>query len=173
MSGEKLPTEEHFRKLSRRGLVAFAARCLRRVQSLPGYQEAHQDIAQIIEALWQFPRDLSDEPDTAAHRAEIERHRNRVGLPLVVIVCETALQALGEAGASAPRWAHDVAVATNKVTLEWGHDISDLLRSDVEALCRLAPRPFPEMGEPLDETGLELASPLWPDGGEPPWSQQA
>ncbi|MFH1920184.1 MAG: hypothetical protein ABIP48_09905 [Planctomycetota bacterium] len=173
MSGEKLPSEEHFRTLSRRGLVAFAARCLRRVQTLPGYQEAHQDIAQIIQALWQFPRDLFDEPNTAAHRAEIELHWNQVGSPLVVIACETALQALGEAGASAPRWAHGVAVATDKATLAWGHDISDFLRSDVEALCRLVPGPFPEMGEPLDETGLELASPLWPNGGKPPWSQQA
>ncbi len=173
MSGARLPTEEHFRRLSRRGLVAFAARCLRRVQSLPGYQEAHQDIAEIIEALWQFPGDLSDEPDTAAHRAEIERYPNQVGLPLVVIVCETALHALSEAGGNAPPWAHGVAVATDQATLEWGHDVSDLLRNDVEALYELAPGPFPEVGGPFDETAPELKSPLWPDGGEPPWSRQA
>lgn len=173
MSGSRLPTEEHFRMLSRRGIVAFAARCLRRVQTLPGYREAHQDIAQTIGALWGFPRDLSDEPDTAAHVAEIELHRNQIDLPLVVIVCETALEALSEAGGDALHWAHDTAVATDKAALEWGHDISELIRSDFEALCELAPGPFPEAGEPLDETGLELTSPLWPNGGEPPWSTQA
>ena len=173
MSGSRLPTEEHFRMLSRRGLVAFAARCLRRAQSLPGYQESHQDIAQIIQALWRFREDLSGEPETALHRAEIKWHWDQVNLPLVVVVCETALQALSETGGNAPQWAHDVAVATDKVALEWGHDVSDLIRRDFQALCELAPGPFPEMGGPLDETGLELASPLWPDGGEPPWSRQA
>ena len=173
MSGATLPTEEHLRRLSRRGVVAFVARCLRRVQSLPGYQEARQDIAEIIQALWEFPRDLSDEPDTARLRAEIERYPNQVGLPLVVIACETALHALSEAGGNAPHWAHDVAVATDQATLKQGHDVSDLIRSDFQVLCELAPGPFPEVGGPFGEAELELTSPLWPDGGEPPWSRQA
>jgi len=95
-----------------------------------------------------------------------------VSSPLVVIVCETALQALSEAGGNAPRWAHDVAMATDQAALKQGHDVSDLIRSDFQALSQLAPEPFPEMGRPFDETQLELASPLWPEG-EPPWSKQA
>lgn len=172
MSKEELPTGEQYLKMSRRGLVAFAARCLRRAQTLPSYREAHHAIGHTIEVLWQFPGDFSDEPDTARHRAEIERHWNEVGVALVVIACETALQALSEAGGNAPRWAHDVAVATDRAALECGHDVSDRLRSDVEALCELAPGPFPEMGRPFDEAELERLSPLWPDGGEPPWSRE-
>lgn len=173
MSEEKLPTEEQLLGLSRRGLVAFAARCLRRVQTLPRYREALQDIQETIEALWQFPEDFSDKPDTAHHRAQIEQRWNRVSSPLVVLVCETALQALSEAGGNAPRWAHDVAVATHQAALEQGHDVSDLIRSDFQVLSEVAPGPFPEMGGPFDGAGLEILSRLWPDGDEPPWSRRA
>jgi hypothetical protein len=173
MSKEQLPTEEHFRKLSRRGLVAFAARCVRRVEALPAYQEAHHNIAQTIEALWQFPRDLSDEPDIDRHYAELQPYRSQVGLPVVVIACETALQALSEAGGDAPGWACDLAAATDKAAKEEGHDISRLVRHDFKALFELAPGPFPELGEPFDEIEVEVKSPLWPDGREPPWLRQA
>jgi len=172
MSGQELPTEEQFLKLSRRGLVAFAARCLRRVQTLSGNQEASQDIAQIIQMLWQFPRDPSDEPDTARYRSELGRYWNQESSPFVVIVCETAVQALSEAGGNAPLWARFVAVTTNQMTLERGHDVSDRIRNDFEVLCKLAPGPFPEVGEPFEETQLERESPLWPDGGEPFWPRQ-
>lgn len=171
MSREELPTEEQFLTLSRRGLVAFAARCLRRVQTLPGYQDAHQEIAQTVQVLWQFPEDRCDQPDMAQHRGEIERHWNERGFPFVVIACETALQSLSEPGSNAPQWAHDLAVTTDTAALEVGHDISDLIRSDFRALSELAPGPFPEVGEPFDETELELACPLWGDRSEPPWSK--
>ena len=173
MSEERLPTRKQLLNLSRRGLVAFAARCLRRVQMLPGYQETHQDIAQIIQVLWQFPRDPSDEPDTARYRSELGRYWNQESSPLVVIVCETIVQALSEAGGNAPRWAHDVAVAADNVAWEWGRDISALIRSDFQVLCQLAPGPFPEVGGPFDETLVELALPRRPDGGEPPRPRQA
>ena len=67
----------------------------------------------------------------------------------------------------------DVAVAMEKAAMEEGHEISRVVRRDFKALYKLAPGPFPEVGEPFEEIDVEVKSPLWPDGGEPPWLRQA
>jgi hypothetical protein len=163
MSKSRLPTEQHFKQLSRRGLVAFAARCVRRFQKLAPPGKSQRDIEQIVQSLWQFPSDLADEPDAEWYCAQIEIQRARFELDVVLKACETALDALRESGETVLERARDLAVATYDAARENGHDISRLIRHDVKALYGLAPGPFPEVGGPFEELDLEVLSPLWPD----------
>jgi hypothetical protein len=163
MPRSKLPTEEHFQRLSRRGLVAFAARSVRRIQKLAPAEKSQQDLERIVRSLWQFPSDLSDEPDAEWYWAQIELQRARIDLDVVLKACETAQHALRESGETVLQLARDLAVVIYEVAKEHGHDISRLIRQDVKALYGLAPGPFPEVGDPFEELDLEVLSPLRPD----------
>jgi hypothetical protein len=115
----------------------------------------------MVETLWQFSSDLSDEPDVNKYEAELQKYNFEPEVASKAL--RTSLRALRGSGEDALHLASDLARATYQTATDHGRDIARLIRHDVKALYELAPGPFPELGDPFEQIDLEVKSPLWPD----------
>jgi len=137
---QELPTEEELRALPRRAIVAYAARCARRVQPL--YRSKHERHVQAVErAIALAERFAKGEPPRVGEASEATLADVRA--------------ADAAADAAVPGYATAGAAATYAL-------LPLAARGDYERLRSICPQGFPEVGDSIDPGENGPLGPLWP-----------
>ncbi len=176
----RLPTEEDLEQLSLRGIIAFAARCAKRVQprfrlakSITGFAEHQRAVSTAVsmaEKFCQLP-DINATvaaagADTAAYdAADAQIHIASSAAACAAAACEAA----NTAEDAAP--AFDAACAANYAMSASGDhadEFAEAACSDYERLLEADQGIWPDLGDPIDPSEDGPLGPLWPDG-PPNW----
>ncbi len=183
------------KNLSLRAVVAYAARCARRVQPLfVSHQQEHVDSVEraidVAEKFAAFGVTAATATATAA-RAAVPRAANAADVASAAayaanaayaatnaaIAADSAAESLASAAAIAAESAAESAAARAATTTSDRAAAANAAtnaaiaaaKSDYRKLLALGPEPAPALGEPID---FEALGPLWPEG-EPEWFEKA
>jgi len=191
VNDEPVITAEELKKLSRRGMAAFAARCARRVQPLFDVQERVKAVRKAIEVAENFAKGGVGNPDEAYAAAKAtegskghpeSREVTSPGSSRSISAsgpsetAEAAREAAGYAARTgsfydlgAPTYAAAAAAAAAKAAAAVGDGrAATAAKFDHEKLLKLHHVAFPEIGDPIDPSESGPLGPLWPDG-KPKW----
>jgi len=193
VNDEPVITAEELKKLSRRGMAAFAARCARRVQPLFDIQERVEAVRKAIEVAEDFAKGGAGNPNeayaaavaTGGSKAHPESgdvaslgSSSSIGASGSSEAAEAAREAAGYAARTgsyydpgAPTYAAAAAVAAAKAAAAVGDgdgSTATAVKIDYEKLLRLHHVAFPEIDDPIDPSESGPLGPLWPDG-KPEW----
>lgn len=176
----RLPTEEDLEQLSLRGIVAFAARCAKRVQpryglakSIAGFAEHQQALSTAISMAEQFCQVPDINVLTAAAGADTAAYDAadaKIDIASSAAACAAAAcEAANTAEDAAP--AFDAACAATYAASASGEHadvFTEAACNDFERLLEADDGIWPDLGDPIDPSEKGPLGPLWPDG-PPGW----
>ena len=175
-----LPTEDDLEQLPLRGIVAYAARCARRVQprfrlakAIPDFSRHQAAVADAISLAEQFclREDVNaavaaGAADTAAYDAADAQIQAAAD---VAACAAAACEAANTDEDAAP--AYDAACAASYAASASGEQVdafAEAAYADYDRLLELDLAGWPELGPPIDPSDKGPLGSLWPDG-PPKW----